>query len=190
MTENATKRCVPCQVATPRTEYKHINMTPLPEAPWRELSTDFYGPLPKGEYLLVIFDKYSRYPVVKIVNSTSASTVIPAIVNVMFTFSIPDALTSDNGPLFSSEQLNSYATHMRFKHRKVTPYWPQANGEVDRFMWNLDKVVEAASSEGNPWKQEFNKCLRNYRVTPHTAMNRSPSADFFGREIKMKLPAF
>ena len=71
MTDNviAIKRCVPCQSATPRTAYEPLNMTPLPETPWRELSTDFYGPLPTGEYLLVIIDEYSRYPVVEIVRS-------------------------------------------------------------------------------------------------------------------------
>ena len=56
MIDNAIKSCVPCQSATPRTAYEPLNMTPLPETPWRELSTDFYGPLPTGEYLLVIID--------------------------------------------------------------------------------------------------------------------------------------
>ena len=59
VTDNAIKRCVPCQSATPRTAYEPLNMTPLPETPWPELSTDFYGPLPTGEYLLVIIDEIS-----------------------------------------------------------------------------------------------------------------------------------
>ena len=217
MTDNAVKRRVPCQSATPRTAYEPLNMTPLPETPWRELSTDFYGPLPTGEYLLVIIDEYSRYPVVEILRSTSANTVIPVFDKVipvfdkvipvfdkvipvfdkvipvfdkvMSMFGIPGVLKSDNGPPFNSVQLQSFAAHMGFKHRKVTPYWPRANGEAERFMRNLGKVVKAASSEGKPWKQELNKFLRNYRATPHTITNMSPSAALFGREMKMKLPA-
>ena len=238
MTDNAIKRCVPCQSATPRTAYEPLNMTPLPETPWRELSTDFYGPLPTGEYLLVIIDEYSRYPVVEILRSTSANTVIPVFDKVipvfdkvipvfdkvipvfdkvipvfdkvipvfdkvipvfdkvipvfdkvMSMFGIPGVLKSDNGPPFNSVQLQSFAAHMGFKHRKVTPYWPRANGEAERFMRNLGKVVKAASSEGKPWKQELNKFLRNYRATPHTITNMSPFAALFGREMKMKLPA-
>ena len=73
-------------------------MTPLPEAPWRGLSTDFYGLLPNGEYLLVIIDEYSRYPVVEIVKSTSASTVND---KVMSMFGIPDVLKLDNEPLLT-----------------------------------------------------------------------------------------
>ena len=63
MTEAAIKRCVPCQAAIPQTTYEPLKMTPLPKAPWCELSTDFYGPLPSGEYVLVIIDDYSRFPV-------------------------------------------------------------------------------------------------------------------------------
>ena len=54
MTKAAIKRCVPCQAAISQTTYEPLKMTPLPEALWCELSTDFYGPLPSGEYLVVI----------------------------------------------------------------------------------------------------------------------------------------
>ena len=37
---------------------------------------DFYGPLPSGEYLLVLIDRYSRFPEVEIVKSTKASVII------------------------------------------------------------------------------------------------------------------
>ena len=98
--EQMKKNAMKCslQVATPRTKYEPINMTSLPE-----LSTDFYGSLPNCEYLLVIIDEYSRYPVVKIVNSTSASSAIHVIDKVMSMFGIPDVLKSDNGPPFYSE---------------------------------------------------------------------------------------
>ena len=102
MTEAAIKRCVPCQAAIPQTTYEPLKMTPLPEAPWCELSTDFYGPLPSGEYLLVIIDDYSRFPVVELVRSTSANTVIPVLDKVLSTFGTPDILKSDNGAPFNS----------------------------------------------------------------------------------------
>eukprot|EP00794_Sanderia_malayensis_P011724 gene11724-12945_t len=34
---------------------------------------DVYGPLPSGEYLLVLIDRYCRYPEVEIIKSTRAS---------------------------------------------------------------------------------------------------------------------
>ena len=102
---------------------------------------------------------YSRFPVVELVRSTSANTVIPVLDKVLSTFGTPDILKSDNGAPFNSGQFHSYAENMGFKHRKVTPYWPRVNGEAERFMKNLDKVMKTSTSEGKPWKQEFNKFL-------------------------------
>ena len=82
-------------------------MTPLPEAPWRELNTEFYGPLPNGEYLLVSINEHSRHPIFETVKSISASTVIPVANKVNYMFGVPDVLKSDNGSPFNREQLNS-----------------------------------------------------------------------------------
>ena len=56
-------------------------------------------------------------------------------------------------------------------------------------MKNLGKVMKTSTSEGNPWKQELNKFLRNYRATPHISTNIAPSTALFGRNLKIKLPA-
>ena len=42
-------------------------MTELPSRKWAHLCADFYGPLPSGEYLLVVLDEYSMFPEVEIV---------------------------------------------------------------------------------------------------------------------------
>ena len=56
-----------------------LSMSELPSAPWTNLRMDFCGPLPTGDYLMVIIDENTRYPVVEIVKSVSASTVIPVL---------------------------------------------------------------------------------------------------------------
>ena len=76
----------------------------FPAQEYRGLSSDFYGPLPTGEYLLVNIDEYSRYSIVEIVKSSSASTVNPVIDKVRSMFGIYDIPKSDNGPPFNSEQ--------------------------------------------------------------------------------------
>ena len=73
---------------------------------------------------------------------------------------------------------------MGFKHRKVTPLWPRANCEYERFMRILGKVVQGARTENKPCKQE--KFPRNYHVTPHSTLGRSPAFGLFGHEMKIK----
>ena len=158
-------------------------MTPLPNGPWKELSIDFFGPLPSGDYLFVIIDEYSRYPVVEIIRSTSALTVIPMLDKVLSMFGVPDIIKSDNGPPFKSERFHEYVEYMGIKHRRVTPYWPKANGEAERFMKNMNKVVVNQS-----WKQELYQFLRNYRATPHRTTGLSPYSLLMNRDMKVKLP--
>ena len=190
LTEHVIKHCIACQASTPspRTHFEPLKMTPLPHAAWKELCMDFYGPLPSGEYLFVIIDEYSRFPVVEVVRSTSASTVIPVLDKVLSLFGIPDVIKSDNGPPFNSENFHKFAVSTGFKHRRITPLWPKANGEAERFMRNLNKVVKAAEAEHKSWKQELYKFLRNYRATPHSTTTKAPYTVLFGRPMSVKLP--
>ena len=68
-------------------------MSPLPAAPWKEVSVDF-AEIPNKEYLLLITDDYSRYPVVEIVKSTAATTTIPKLDKVFSEFGVPDVIRS------------------------------------------------------------------------------------------------
>ena len=48
MVERKVKECLPCVAATSNAEkIEHLNMTPMPEAPWTEIAVDFNGPLPR-----------------------------------------------------------------------------------------------------------------------------------------------
>lgn len=145
------------------------------------------GPI-NHQYLLVLTDDYSRYPVVEIINSTRAEIVIPILDKILSQFGVPETIRSDNGAPFSSEQFQQYAKYMGFNHRRITPYHPRANGEVERFMRTLNKAIRAAIVEGKNWKQELYKFLRNYRSTPHCSTKTSPYEGLFGRKIQSRLP--
>ena len=97
-------------------------MTPLLDGDlWKSLSADFYGPLLTGEYLIVIIDHYSSFPIVEIVYSTSARVVIPVLDMTFSIFGIMDELKTDIGPPFQGNKFANFAKHMGFKHGNVTP---------------------------------------------------------------------
>ena len=70
----------------------------------------------------------------------------------------------------------------------ITPLWPQANAEAERFMRNLGKVIRSALVEGKSWRQELHVLLRNYRATPHSSTGIAPATALFNREMRIKLP--
>ncbi|GAB1602673.1 hypothetical protein Ahia01_000547000, partial [Argonauta hians] len=185
--ERTVKDCFACQVATPTTTREPLQMSDLPTKPWSELSADF-GHLPDGKHLFVITDEYSRYVVVDILESTSSRTVIPKLDKVFAEFGIPDSLKTDNGPPFNGHELRQYLDNMGVKHRKITPLWPRANAETERFMRTIKKSIKAAQAEHKNWRQEMFKFLLAYRTTPHSSTGKAPAEVLFGRNLKTKLP--
>lgn len=65
---------------------------------------------------------------------------------------IPDVLKSDNGPPFNGYEFKNFSEYLGFKHRRITPYWPRANGEAERLVQTLQKSIRIAHLEGKNWK--------------------------------------
>lgn len=186
--EQLIKGCIACQTLSPGPNMEPYKMSDLPSGPWRDLSADFCGPLPSGDYLFVITDEYSRYPIVEIVRSVSANTVIPVLDKVLSEFGYPQTIKTDNGSPFNSYQFEQYAKHSGFRHRKITPRWPRANSQAESFNKPLMKVIRAAHVTKSNWKQEMYQFLRQYRSTPHASTGFTPYRLMFQREPKTKMP--
>ncbi|RXN18549.1 putative protein K02A2.6-like protein [Labeo rohita] len=186
--EKAVQECIPCQAATFQHHTESLKISDLPAEPWVEVSVDFTGPFSSGDYLLVVVDDHSRYPEVEIVTSTAANAVIPKLDKIFSTFGMPEIVKTNNGPPFNSYCFVDFSAYLGFKHRKVTPYWPKANGEVERFMRTLKKTIVTTNAEGKPWKQCLYSFLRNYRATPHGTTQKSLAELLCGRKISTTLP--
>ena len=186
--EKLVSSCIQCQANIVENKPSPLHMSPTPVRPWSVLNIDFCGPFPKGEYLLVSVDQFSRFPILEILKSLSTSAVVVALEHVFSQYGIPHVLISDNGPPFSGQLFASYLAQQGIQHRRVTPYWPQAIGEAERFMRTIQKVIRAACSEGKDWKREINNLLLNYRATLHATTQHAPGHVMFGRDIRTKVP--
>ena len=112
----------------------------FPDGPCLELAADLYGPLPSGEKFLVLVDEFSRFPIVKILKSTTAEAIIPVVAEIFNLFGRPKVLKTDNGPPFQSYKWAEYLRSVGVHHKKITPLWPRANGIYERFMRNINRV--------------------------------------------------
>ena len=79
-------------------------------------------PLPDEKYLFTIMDKRSRFPFAAVTASTSAKNPIK-VFHVIF---------GQYGPPFKSEGIKNCFSKHTIIHHRVTPYWPQTNGEIER----------------------------------------------------------
>ena len=148
---------------------------------------DFYT-FSNGEELLVVSDDYSRFPVVVPVKSTAFRYVERELTNILSLFGIPVEIQTDNGPPFNGKEFAAYARKMGFRHRTVTFAWPEANGEAERFMRTLGKVIRTATATGTDWQSQLQEFLRNYRLTPHPATGIAPTEALMGRTSRGRLP--
>ena len=67
-----------------------------------------YGPLPSGDYLLLVIDRYSRSPEEEVVRSTKASCVIPKLDIIFAVHGIPIVIETANVPPFNGEEYKRY----------------------------------------------------------------------------------
>lgn len=134
---------------------------------------DFSGPFSNEKYVLVIIYEYSRYLLLEVINNLRTETVTYHLKKIFMEFELPECVKSDNGPPMNGEQFGQFLQAMGIKHKKITPYWPQANGTVERFMRTLGNTIKAVVVEKKSWEEEVDEFLLSYRTTPHTTLYKS-----------------
>ena len=137
---------------------------------------------------MIIIDDFTRYPEVVPLKTLIATKVIHEMDTTFSRFGNTSIVKTDNGPPFNSHKFASYMKDNRIKHHRITPLWPEANGEVERFVRTIKKAIKAAKVEGKDWKKEINIFLKHYRATPRASTKVPPAKGMFGRNIKTCLP--
>jgi hypothetical protein len=188
MVELEVGDCPACQANVDTTVHEPLISTPFPGNKLGLTSIDFSSKTPTGEYLLVTYYESGRLPEVKLSRTMTSEDAIRICTRVFREHGIPQVVKSDNGPAFKSDEFAAFAKRMGFRHHKVTPLNPEANGAVERFMRPINKSIRCAMVEGKPWKNEVAKMLRNYRATPHSATGVSPDVYMTGTDKFGKIP--
>ena len=104
------------------------------------------------------------------------------------THGLPVSITTDNGPQFISQEFQRFVEGNCIDHRKVTPLWPQANGEVERQNRSLLKRIKIAQIEKKDWRKEIEAFLNMHRTTPHSTTGISPAELIFRRKLRTRIP--
>ncbi|KAK3738593.1 hypothetical protein QZH41_009884, partial [Actinostola sp. cb2023] len=187
--EAMVKACLPCQsVAVTKSAVEPLRPSVMPAKPWQEVHIDLCGPFPTGETLLVCEDACSRWPEVVILRSTTSAAIIGHLKKIFAAYGLPEKVITDNGANLVSQEFEDFLKTHGVQHRKVTPYWPQANAEVERFNRTIGKAIRTVHVEGKDWRTEMFTFLLNYRATPHASTGVSPALLHLGREIRTKVP--
>ena len=187
MSERVVENCYECQLTTKQHRQEPVKMTQIPEKPWEVVSVDFGGPYPDGHYNLVVIDKRTRYPEVEVVYSTGIKPTKEKLKKIFATHGTPIQIESDNGPPFQSKEFAEFAAVEGFRHHRITPLHPRANGEAKSFMKLVNKTEQRAQIQKYSPMMAIQEMLIGYRSTPHPATGITPYEGMMNRIVRTKL---
>ena len=193
MAADTTRWCRDCQFCqrakVSRQPKAAVQPIPVPARRFSHLHVDLVGPLPCSSegfnHLLTVIDRSSRWLEAIPLNSTTAMAVADAfIAGWVARFGVPDHITSDRGPQFTSEVWSVLTRRLGCCHHLTTAYHPQANGMVERAHRQLKEALKARCA-GAAWPSHLPWVLLGLRAAPKEDSNVSSAELVYGAPLHL-----
>lgn len=182
------EKCEGCRLVQVPDPPEPMQRRSLPDKPWIDIAIDFLGPLPSGEYILVVIDYFSRHVDLEIMMTITAKETIKRLDKIFRIWGIPRTITLDNAKQFVATEFEEYCRTKGIFLNHTSPYWPQANGEVERQNRSLLKRLKIANALYGTWRTEMDRYLEMYNNTPHSTTGKTPNELLQNRKPRSKLP--
>ncbi|KFD64425.1 hypothetical protein M514_04349, partial [Trichuris suis] len=170
-----------------------LQPVPFPSAAWDKLGVDIVGPLQGMSYghrfAVTMIDYYSKWPEVHFCQQPTTKEVLNFFQEIFSRDGYPSEIVTDNGKQFTSYEFKRFLEEHAIRHSKTSLYYPQVNGEVERFNRTLKDALQAAQIGQHSKLLTVKQFLMNYRATPHCVTGANPSLLLHGRSLRTKLHA-
>ena len=139
--------------------------------PFEKWALDFIGPInPPSQgkkYILVCTDYVTKWVEAKPLPRATEQTVVNFLFEEIFVrFGVPREIVTDQGAQFTSKLVQEIAEKYKIKHRKSTPYHPQANGQVESTNKTLEGIItKIVQMHRKDWSARLTEALWAYRIT-------------------------
>ena len=147
---------------------------------WSTVAFDFFGPLPRTQrgniYILVGIDHFSRWPEAVSTRVATSQVVADFLhTRIISQHGTPRELLTDHGTPFVSHVIAGLCRRYGVRRLMSTPYTPQSNGIVERFMGYLkNALITLIDQKPKSWDEHVSAVLFAYRATPHPETGESP----------------
>ena len=153
--------------------------------PWEMLGVDVLKvPISSrgNQYILVIQDYFTKWPVAIPMQDQTANTIVQALVSTFSTYGVPSVLHSDQGANFESTILRQTCKAFGIHKSRTTPYHPQGDGLVERTNRSLLQLLRSYCEQASDWEKWLPLLLYAYRTSVHSSTRTTPYLLMFGRE--------
>lgn len=182
------KTCHTCQ------QTKVLNVAPYgflssqySKVPNKSISCDLIGPLPRtsnaSEFLFVIVDDFTRYPVIYPIRKPTAKVLGTKLIEYSCMFGFCEYMRSDNGSQFCSKLWTSLCKELGIINRYTVPYRPQGNvTEIcNKF---IKQLIKSFCDTHKNWDKHIQAIAFAIRTSPNESTGYTPAALTFGHELR------
>eukprot|EP00253_Pinus_taeda_P001793 PITA_01793 len=125
----------------------------------------------------------------KALPSATENSVVQFLFEDIFTrFGVPGEIVTDQGSQFTSNLMEKLMEEYKIKHRKSTPYHPQANGQVESTNKFLESIItKTVHLHRRDWAERLPEALWAYRTTWRNKTGHSPYELVYGKEVLLPI---
>ena len=156
--------------------------------PMDHIAVDTIGPFPISSngynYVLIAVDIFTRFVFLKALKDKTAQSVASSLYEIFANFGHPKIMQTDNGTEYINQVINELTKLYNFQHRKTSPYYPQANGIVER---SVRETVELLKKRLEGENDNWSFLLPNVQISLNqrisTLHNSTPFSLMFARNL-------
>ncbi|XP_037504900.1 uncharacterized protein K02A2.6-like [Rhipicephalus sanguineus] len=182
--EEFVRHCTACQENRQSEPRVPTHFWTKPERLWSRIHLDFAGPI-NGVIFLVVVDAFSNWAEVEMMTSARAPVVIERLRKMFATYGLPDLIVSDNGEVFTSEEMQSFLKINGIQSMYTAPYHPSSNGRAECMVRELKCALKKQSQGTLACK--VSRFLFKQHSTPHSETGKAPAELMLGWNLRSSL---
>ena len=172
----------------PASTFNTAQPLPVLSGPNHELQLDFAGPIldDKGSkiFLLVAFDRFSKFPSVLISKTTGAKKVTKFLDSYIRIHGLPHSIRTDHGSGFKNNLVQEFCSSRGIKHVFSPVGDHRGSGLVERTIQTIKRKLGVAKLDPNfkNFKETIQQILEDIRKSNQSVLKKSPFELHFGRK--------
>jgi hypothetical protein len=190
----AVKKCPPCQIFNKKARTHPTALHPIIAiGPFSKWGIDFMQCKPTSagghSYIIVAVDYFTKWAEAMPTFLNDGRTAALFLFNHIITrFGVPHAIVTDHGAHFKNQMMSELHVKLGFRHENSSPYYPQANGQVEAINKVLKTMIQRMVGENKTsWHLQLFSALWAYRTSAKTSTGFTPFQLVYGIEAVLPI---
>jgi hypothetical protein len=196
----AVQKCHACQTYNQKIRSHPAPLHPVVSVgPFAKWGIDFMTCHPHSAgghgYIIVAVDYFTKWAeAMPTFDNTGKTAALFLFNHVITRFGVPQAIVTDHGSHFRNNMMSELTAKLGLRHDSSTPYYPQANGQVEAINKVLITMIRRMIGiHKNSWHTMLFSALWAYRTSVKSATGFTPFRLVYGMEailpIECEIPS-